>query len=156
MSKHPPAKQPANRNNLTLIVAVVAVVAIALVFAILMTGTPSPAPANSTTVAGAIADLSPASYVSEYSESNKPHYLLDVRTPEEFASGHLANAANISVETLADNLASVPKDVPIVVYCRSGNRSAQAAQILAQNGYTAIYDLGGINDWQAAGYPIES
>lgn len=152
MSKRPPAKKPASSNNLTLIVAVVAVVAIALVLAILMTGTPSPAPASSTTVA----DLSPASYVSEYSESNKPHYLLDVRTPEEFASGHLANAANISVETLADNLASVPKDVPVVVYCRSGNRSAQAAQILAQNGYTAIYDLGGIIDWQAAGYPIES
>ncbi|MEL6527916.1 MAG: rhodanese-like domain-containing protein, partial [Chloroflexota bacterium] len=46
-------------------------------------------------------------------------------------------------------------DIPVVVYCRSGNRSAQAANILNQNDYSEIYDLGGIIQWQSAGYPIQ-
>ncbi|MBL8134729.1 MAG: rhodanese-like domain-containing protein [Anaerolineae bacterium] len=150
MTKRKPAKAQPQRSNLLLVGVVIALAAVAVIAAILLTG--SPAPSNS----AAVADLTPQNYVSQFAEANTAHYLLDVRTPEEFAGGHIANAANIAVETLADNLASVPKDMPVVVYCRSGNRSAQAAQILSQAGYTQIYDLGGIIDWQAAGYAVET
>jgi rhodanese-related sulfurtransferase len=104
-------------------------------------------------VAQTVQDISPAAYVSDL--QSQPHFLLDVRTPEEFAEGHIASAANISVETLAANLQSVPRDVPVVVYCHSGRRAAQAAQILSDAGYATIYNLGGIAAWQAAGLPVE-
>ncbi|MCK6576671.1 MAG: rhodanese-like domain-containing protein [Anaerolineae bacterium] len=150
MTKRTPAKAQPQRSSLPLVGVVIALAAVAVIAAILLTG--APAPSNS----AAVADLTPQNYVSQFAEASVAHYLLDVRTPEEFAGGHIANAANIAVETLAANLAGVPKDVPVVVYCRSGNRSAQAAQILSQAGYTQIYDLGGIIDWQAAGYAVET
>ncbi len=97
--------------------------------------------------------ISPAQYVAQF--STVEHLLLDVRTVGEFQSGHIAGAANIPVETLAMRLAELPKGKPIVLYCRSGNRSAQAARILRSAGYADVYDLGGIIVWQAQGYPIE-
>lgn len=101
----------------------------------------------------ASANISPAQYQSQFSTT--PHFLLDVRTPEEFATGHISGAANISVQTLAARLAEVPKDEPVVVYCRSGNRSATAVQMLKEAGYTTVYDLGGVIAWTAAGLPLE-
>ena len=56
---------------------------------------------------------------------------------------------------IRDRLSEVPQDKPVVLYCRSGNRSGQAAQILEQAGYTQIYDLGGIVAWAEQGYPVE-
>jgi rhodanese-related sulfurtransferase len=97
--------------------------------------------------------ISPAQYMAQF--STVEHLLLDVRTVGEFQSGHIAGAANIPVEMLTARLAELPKDKPIVLYCRSGNRSAQAARILRSAGYTDVYDLGGIIAWQAQGYPIE-
>jgi rhodanese-related sulfurtransferase len=97
--------------------------------------------------------ISPAQYVAQFSAVE--HVLLDVRTVGEFQSGHIAGAANIPVEVLAARLAELPKDKPIVLYCRSGNRSAQAARLLRSAGYADVYDLGGIIAWQAQGYPIE-
>ena len=75
--------------------------------------------------------------------------LLDVRTPAEFAEGYIAGAVNIAVEELADRVSELPADkaAPIIVYCRSGRRSAIAAATLIDLGYTAVYDLGGIQDW---------
>ena len=96
--------------------------------------------------------IGPQDYVSQFGDT--PHFLLDVRTPAEFSSGHLEGAANIAVETLANHLSEVPRDQPVVLYCRTGNRSAQAAQILRNAGYTTIYDLGGIVSWQQAGLPV--
>jgi rhodanese-related sulfurtransferase len=110
-------------------------------------------------VVDSIADLSqnitPQEYQTHFIDQPGQHLLLDVRTPEEYAEGHIANSVNISLQTLAEHLDEVPKDQPVVLYCRSGNRSAQAAELLKEAGYTAVYDLGGIIDWQAAGYPIE-
>ncbi|MCA9914215.1 MAG: rhodanese-like domain-containing protein, partial [Anaerolineae bacterium] len=83
------------------------------------------------------------------------HLLIDVRTPAEYASGHIAGSINIPVEELSNRLSEVPQGEEIVVYCRSGNRSATAARILADNGYSPVYDLGGIIAWQSAGYPLE-
>lgn len=102
-----------------------------------------------------IQKISPAEYQQKFSVASGNHILLDVRTPEEFASGHIPGAVNISVETLAGRLSEVPANQTVVVYCRSGNRSATASQILADAGYSSIYDLGGINTWAAQGLPIE-
>lgn len=110
---------------------------------------------NDATDTLSIAKISPQQYVSDFESAQRPHLLLDVRTPEEFASGHIAGAVNISVDNLASRLSEVPQNQPVVVYCRSGNRSATASQILADAGYANIYDLGGINAWQSAGLPVE-
>jgi rhodanese-related sulfurtransferase len=105
--------------------------------------------------AGTSALISPASYVDQFGadQSFDEHILLDVRTPEEFANGHIPGAININVEELSTRMSEIPSDLPVVVYCRSGNRSATAAAMLSGQGYT-VYDLGGIIDWQAAGLPV--
>ena len=99
--------------------------------------------------------ISPSGYQETFQATERDHTLLDVRTAAEFNGGHIPGAANISVEMLAQNLDEVPRDKPVVVYCRSGNRSAQAAQILDEAGYTNVYDLGGIITWAQQGYPVQ-
>jgi rhodanese-related sulfurtransferase len=75
--------------------------------------------------------------------------VLDVRTTGEFAGGHIEGAVNIPVETIGserpDGLPDL--DATILVYCRSGNRSATAAKALVSMGYTQVYDFGGLNTW---------
>lgn len=75
--------------------------------------------------------------------------LLDVRTAEEYNEKHIADAILLPLNELEDKATSVLPDLnqTIVIYCRSGNRSAQAAKLLTEMGYTKIYDLGGINTW---------
>ena len=75
--------------------------------------------------------------------------ILDVRTAEEFAAGHIPNAILIPNETIIDTRPELLPDLnaEILVYCRSGNRSAQAANKLIAMGYTNVYDFGGIIDW---------
>ena len=75
--------------------------------------------------------------------------ILDVRTPEEYAQGHIAGAVLLPVSNItSDALELLPdKDAEILVYCRSGNRSRQAANALVDMGYTAVYDFGGIGSW---------
>lgn len=81
--------------------------------------------------------------------------LLDVRTPEEWSQGHIEGATLIPLQELTTRArGELPMDAEIVVYCRSGNRSAQAADYLARSGYSNISDMGGIIDWIAAGYPV--
>jgi len=85
-----------------------------------------------------------------------PFMLLDVRTPEEYAAGHIAGAKLIPVQELAERMAEVPRDRQVYVYCRSGRRSSRAAEMLAKAGFSRIENVaGGIIAWQAAGYPIE-
>lgn len=75
--------------------------------------------------------------------------LLDVRTPEEFAEGYIPGAIQIADTELKDQapLQLPDKDAKILVYCRSGRRSQASAALLAEMGYTQIYDMGGIIDW---------
>ncbi len=82
--------------------------------------------------------------------------VIDVRTPEEYASGHVAGAVNIDVEDpgFDEAVASLPKDDAYVVYCRSGNRSAAAADRMADAGFTDITDVGGLDDLAAADVPL--
>ena len=74
--------------------------------------------------------------------------LLDVRTPGEFSGGAIPGAKNIPVQDLGNRMAEAgSKDDVIVVYCRSGVRSAKALSMMKSAGYKTIYDLGAIGNW---------
>ena len=82
-------------------------------------------------------------------EEEADYIILDVRTKEEYASGHIPNAINIPNEVIgSEEILELPdKDQLILVYCRSGNRSKQASKKLANLGYTNVVEFGGIMDW---------
>jgi phage shock protein E len=73
--------------------------------------------------------------------------IVDVRTPEEFASGHLEGAVNINLQSgqFEQEIGALPLDGEYLVYCRSGNRSAQAISIMQGLGFTDLTDLGGVD-----------
>ena len=75
--------------------------------------------------------------------------LLDVRTKEEFDAGHIPGAVLLPNDKIVDTPPELLPDLnaEILIYCRSGNRSAQAANKLVAMGYTNVYDFGGIIDW---------
>jgi rhodanese-related sulfurtransferase len=85
--------------------------------------------------------------------------VLDVRTPQEFTSetGHLANAKLIPVQELESRLGELQqfKQRTVLVYCRSGSRSARASELLAKQGFTPVNMAGGIMEWNAANLPVE-
>lgn len=84
--------------------------------------------------------------------------VLDIRTPEEFAAGHLAGAINIDyyASDFEQQLGELDRDVPYVMYCNSGNRSSNALPVMDSIGFSEVYELdGGIQAWFGAGLPIE-
>ena len=82
-------------------------------------------------------------------EEEENYILLDVRTWEEFQERHIPGALCIPNESIGeDEISALPdKEQLILVYCRSGNRSKQASEKLAELGYTHVVEFGGINDW---------
>lgn len=107
--------------------------------------TATAAPANG-------AELTPAAFAAALKLPGT--VILDVRTPAEFASGHLRGAVNLDIESagFTAGLAKLAKDAPYAVYCRSGNRSGQALAVMTKSGFTHAYHLGGgITAWQNAG-----
>ena len=82
-------------------------------------------------------------------EEETDYIILDVRTPEEYEEKHITGAVNLPNETIkTEEITQLPdKEQLILVYCRSGNRSKQASQKLADLGYTNIVEFGGIKDW---------
>ena len=85
----------------------------------------------------------------EKMDSLKNVIILDVRTKEEYDQGHISGALLLPNTDIAKKAADAlpDKDVPILVYCRSGNRSKSASEDLISMGYTQVYDFGGIIDW---------
>lgn len=84
--------------------------------------------------------------------------LVDVRTPEEFAQGHLQGAVNMDFYAgdFQNQLKTLDPEKPVLVYCRSGGRSGNAATMLGEMGFKKVVDLqGGITAWQAAGEPVQ-
>ena len=82
--------------------------------------------------------------------------ILDVRTPEEFGEGHLEGAVILDFyrDDFADQLAELDRDVPYLLYCRSGNRSGQTAAMMEELGFTDVADVdGGIISWTEAELP---
>ena len=86
----------------------------------------------------------------EIMASEDDYIILDVRRPNEFASGHIPNAVNIPNEIIGEDEIDElrDKDQLILVYCRSGNRSKQASEKLVRLGYTNVVEFGGIVDWK--------
>ena len=81
-------------------------------------------------------------------ESPTPPFLLDVREPDEFAVSNIKGAHLIPLGSLASRLAEVPKDKPVVIVCRSGNRSGKATMLLREQGFTNVENLsGGMIAW---------
>jgi phage shock protein E len=90
-----------------------------------------------------------AEKAKEVMDNSSDLIILDVRTEEEYKSGHIDGAVLIpdyEIETKAEEILE-DKNTTILVYCRSGRRSALAAQVLSDLGYTLVYDFGGIIDW---------
>jgi molybdopterin/thiamine biosynthesis adenylyltransferase/rhodanese-related sulfurtransferase len=76
--------------------------------------------------------------------------LLDVREPDEYAAAHIEGSRLIPLQTLPDQLDSLPKDQEILIHCKSGRRSAKAVELLLENGFTAVKNVeGGIDAWLA-------
>ena len=100
--------------------------------------------------------VTPAEVAKQIQQPRTAPFLLDVRTAEEFAEGHVPHATNIPVQVLATRLAEVPKDKDVVVYCHSGVRATRAAMLLKESGYTRVSEMqGSMMAWEAAKLPIE-
>jgi rhodanese-related sulfurtransferase len=81
---------------------------------------------------------------------NRPHMLLDIREPQEVAAGAIEGSVHIAMNTIPDNLDRLPKDMPLVVMCHVGGRSAQVTHWLRAQGYDNAVNLdGGIVAWAA-------
>lgn len=84
--------------------------------------------------------------------------IVDVRRPAEFEESHIKNAVNIDIESkdFDQKISELYKDVPVYVYCRSGKRSAEAAEKMKKLGFKEIYNLqGGLDEWTSIGFPVE-
>lgn len=130
--------------------AVAAALGLALAAALVLSATGCVAggtPAAPTTASGPV--RIDARQAKEMRDADPTAIVLDVRTPEEYAAGHIAGATLLPVTEIQARAASaIPdKEATYLVYCRSGNRSATAAALLFQMGYAHVYDFGGIQDW---------
>ncbi|MEO8104739.1 MAG: rhodanese-like domain-containing protein [Candidatus Saccharibacteria bacterium] len=86
------------------------------------------------------------------SDTAKGAQFIDVRTPAEYAAGHINGASNLSLQDMqAGTLPAVPKDTQVYVYCHSGNRSSEATTILKSAGFTKVTDLGAITHVESLG-----
>lgn len=107
---------------------------------------------------GAVVNVTPADGFAliEEQKDNPDFIILDVRTPEEYAAGHLPGAVNLCYTCAGefqDGLAVLDKDATYLVYCRTGNRGRAAVNAMSVSGFTDIYHLDtGITQWIAEGY----
>ena len=123
-------------------------------------GGPAPGQAASASAAAASASLpliSPQALLERQAKRDPSLFVLDVRTPEEYAAGHVPGAVNVPYDQVASHLAEIPKDKDVVLYCRSGRRTGLAAEVLEANGYTKLGHLqGDMEAWLKDGRPVES
>jgi rhodanese-related sulfurtransferase len=130
-------------------IALLAVVAL-VIYLILQAGGGS---GNNTSTTGLPSEISVSESFTKYQNGT---FVLDVRTQEEWDEYHAPNTTLIPLDQLPNRLTELPKDKEIVVVCRSGNRSAQARDILVNAGFTQVTSMkGGLTEWRASGYPVE-
>jgi rhodanese-related sulfurtransferase len=96
----------------------------------------------------------PPDRVAELARSGDAQ-LVDVRTAEEHEAGHVPGARHLPLERLSEQASSLDRDRPVVFFCRSGDRSAMAAEAFRGAGYDATSMEGGLEAWAAAGLPLE-
>ncbi len=89
----------------------------------------------------------PAELEKLIDEKGEPYILVDVRTPGEYESGHIPTASQITHTDIGDTPPTADKDARIILYCRTGNRSGQARQVLLGLGYKNVTNFGGVMDW---------
>jgi len=106
-----------------------------------------------------IEDITPQeAFALIQNNQNNPDFIIDVRTPEEFAEGYIKDAINIDfyAETFRDELDKLDKNKTYLIYCRSGRRSGNALDMMAELNFREVYNiLGGFNRWQAEGLEWE-
>ena len=92
-----------------------------------------------------------------YALSTNPDvYMLDVREQDEYDEKHIPDINLLPMSTLQSRVDEIPTDKTVIVTCRSGNRSDQVTQYLRANGFDNVHNMtGGINEWEAAGFPVE-
>lgn len=91
----------------------------------------------------------------EMLQQNSQLFLLDVRTPEEYARSRIEGGRLIPIDQLVARQAEIPTDRPVLVYCAVGSRSAQVADYLAARRKQPVFNLfGGIWAWQLRGFPV--
>jgi thioredoxin 1 len=100
----------------------------------------------------------PAVEFNDASVSDKNSVIIDVRTPEEYESGHITNSVNVDYNApdFGTNAAKISKEKTVYIYCRSGARSARAATMMRAQGYKVIELQGGIIRWEEAGLPVQT
>lgn len=99
-------------------------------------------------------DIDISSYQAQFSAV--PHQLIDVREVDEYVGGHLPQAINIPLSAFQERVSEIGSDLPIVLVCASGGRSAMAAEYMASLGYGKLYNLaGGTLSWMMRGLPLE-
>jgi len=130
------------------IAALIALITVALVASLSLTSCSS---------GGGVQTVGPQDWITQSQASGVT--IVDVRTPAEFAAGHVQGAVNVDVQSagFTQQLDKLDKGSTYVVYCHSGNRSKQATDAMGSAGFTHVYNLqGGIADLQGAGAQIVS
>jgi len=113
----------------------------------------------STTVPPVVKDVSPvqANKIIQANKGNANFVIIDVRTPSEYAGGHLTEAVNIdfNASDFKDKVNLLDKNKTYLVYCRTANRSSSAVKVMTELGFKDIYHMtGGITEWQAEGLAV--
>jgi phage shock protein E len=116
---------------------------------------PDPEPADAA-AASEVVELSPAE-AATFLEDSPDAVVIDVRTPEEVAQGALADATVIDLQgpDFRGRIAELDRDATYVLYCRTGNRSGQAAEIMRELGFDSLYNAGGFDELAASGLPTQ-
>jgi rhodanese-related sulfurtransferase len=145
--------QPKTRNRTSLLIAG-AVILIALLVAAWQMQHAAPSNAHLSAAEPLPREVSVAQAASLRDQGV---FMLDVREPSEWEEAHVPGAVLVPLGQLSSRLSEVPTNTPVVIICRSGNRSIQARNLLLNAGYTNVTSVsGGIIDWQQQGFPTVS
>jgi len=129
-------------------------ISLGIIFGALVIGALIIAIPRASTVTGDLRTLAPSEFKAAIQSQDVR--LIDVRTLEEFAGGHIAGASNIDFygPDFRSEIAALDRSASYAIYCHSGNRSGQTLAIMKQLGFTNVVELqGGIAAWEASGYP---
>lgn len=148
MANHASIRSRKTRRIAYALGAGAALVALALTAALLLGG-------GTTAESPALSHVTVLELSAALGDASAPATLLDVREPHEYAAGHVAAAQLMPLADTVSLAAGLPKDSPVYVICRSGNRSLVAAEQLVEAGYHDVRNVtGGMIAWQSAGLPV--